>query len=300
MKWKKICALICATAFINSTALSAENTENNSSSELKANEIDYDMDTEIVSASGKVFVRHAEESKNPESNVPSEVNADNVDYDMKTGIVTATGNVLLKHGADRATGERAMYNTNSQESYLIGNVIVVRGDLRVTCNSLNNDGNGHMQADGNVYGVQTIAPNEKYPKGDTRTFQGEHIDYYPDDKGHFVIATGGVLTSQVEGNFTADFMEGWLDEEYYVGTGNVHIVNPPKELEGGGDRVDYYAKENGKAILSGNAWAIQKNNTLRGNRLTVYLADEQNNSVQNDDKKGTLPHENLSNSPFKN
>lgn len=291
MKWKKICALICATAFINSTAFSAEKTEKDAPSELTADEIDYDMDDEKVTASGKVFVRHMEESKNPESNVPSEVNADNVDYDMKSGVVTATGNVLLKHGADRATGERAMYNTNTQESYLVGNVIVVRQDLRVTCNSLTNNGAGHIQADGNVYGVQTVAPNEKYPQGDTRTFKGEHVDYYPDDKGHFVIQNGGVLTSKVEGNFTADFMEGWLDEEYYTGTGNVHLLNPPKEIEAGGDKIDYYAKENGKAILTGNAWAIQKNNTLRGNRLTVYLADEQKEIKQDQPKKNVLPHE---------
>lgn len=291
MKLKKICALICATAFINSTAFSAEP---DAPSELRADEIEYDMDTEIATASGSVFMRHEEQAKNSDSNLPSEVNADSVDYDMKTGVVTATGNVLLKHGEDRATGERAMYNTNTQEAYLIGNVIVVRGDLRVTCDSLNNDGNGHIQANGNVYGVQNIPPNQRYPKGDTRTFRGEHVDYYPDDKEHFVIPTGGVLASQVEGNFTADFMEGWLTDEYYVGTGNVHIVNPPKELEGGGDRIDYYAKENGKAILSGNAWAIQKNNTLRGKRLTVYLADNQTETPKSTAKTGTLPHENLS------
>jgi lipopolysaccharide export system protein LptA len=219
---------------------------------------------------------------------------------MKTGIVTATGNVLLKHGTDRATGERAMYNVNTQESYLIGSVIVVRQDLRVTCNSLLNDGKGHMQADGNVYGIQTIVPNAKYPQGDTRTFQGEHIDYYPDDKGHFVIQNGGVLTSKIEGDFAADFIEGWFDEEYYTGTGNIHIVNKPKEIEAGGDKIDYYAKENGKAVLTGNAWAIQKNNTLRGNRLTVYLADEQTEIKSDTASTTPLPHENMSSSPLKN
>ena len=298
MNLKKICALICATLCINSTALSAEN--NNATSELTADEIDYDMDTEKVEASGKVFVRHMEESKSPEENLPSELNADTVDYDMKSGVVTATGNVLLKYGADRATGERAMYNTNTQAAHLIGNVIVIRQDLRVTCNSLNNDGAGHMQADGNVHGVQTIAPNQKYPQGDTRTFDGEHVDYYPDDKGHFVIETGGILTSKVEGKFSADFIEGWIEDEYYTGVGNAHLLNPPKEIEAGGDRVDYYAKENGKAVLTGNAWAIQKNNTLRGNRLTVYLAEEQTTPVTNTAPKNTLPHENLSKSSLRN
>ena len=300
MKLKKICALICATVLINSTAFSAENPEKNSTSELTADEIDYDMDTEQVTASGKVFMKHEEESQGAKQDEPSELNADTVDYDMKSGTVTATGNVLLKHGADRATGERAMYNTNTQEAYLNGNVIVVHGDLKVTCNSLQNNGAGHMQADGNVHGVQTVPPNEKYPNGDTRTFDGEHVDYYPDDKGHFVIAQGGVLTSKVEGKFSADFIEGWVDEEYYTGVGNAHLLNPPKEIEAGGDRVDYYAKENGKAVLTGNAWAIQKNNTLRGNRLTVYLADNQTEIKTDTAPKNTLPHENLSKSHLKN
>ena len=218
---------------------------------------------------------------------------------MKTGVVTATGNVLLKHGTGRATGERAMYNVNTQEAYLTGNVIVIRDDMKITCQSLTNDGYGHMQATGNVNATQTIKPDEKYPQGDVRTFKGEHVDYYPDDKKHIVIPTGGILTSKVEGKFIANYMEGWIDDEYYFGTGDVHLVNPPKELEGGGDRVDYYARENGKAVLTGNAWVIQKNNTMRGNRLTVYLADEQTPQSANN-KKNVLPHETLDDTPFKN
>ncbi len=298
MKLKKFCALICATLFINSTALSAEN---ESPSEIKADEIDYDMDSGKIAASGSVFMRHEEKAaQNPENNVPSEVNADNVDYDMNTGVVTAEGNVLLKYGNDRATGGRAMYNTNTKEAYLIGNVIVIREDLKLTCDSLQNDGYGHMQADGNVYAVQTIAPNSEYPNGDTRTFKGDHVDYYPDEKKHVIIPTGGIVTSNNDGNFTANYMEGWLDEEYFVGTGDVHIVSPPREMEGGGDRIDYYARQNGKAVLTGNAWVIQKNNTMRGNKLTVYLAENQKD-IKSDvqSRKNVLPHEVLQDTPFK-
>ena len=315
MKWKKICALICATLLVSSTALSAEkkSSSKNSSTEkikatdeLKADEIDYDMNTEKVVASGKVFMKHnekaaAKNAKGKKKDVPSEVNADKVDYDMKTGVVTATGNVLLKHGTGKemakATGERAMYNVNTQEAYLTGKVIVTRENLKVTCDILKNDGQGYIQADGNVNGTQKIPADEKYPKGDVRTFKGDHVDYYPDEKNHIIIPGGGILTSQVEGKFTADYIEGWIDDEYYFGTGNVSIDNPPKEMKGGGDRIDYYANENGKAILSGNAWVTQKNNTMRGNRLTVYLADEQ---TQNKPAENSLPHENLLDSPFQN
>ena len=208
--------------------------------------------------------------------LPSEVNADAIEYDMNTGIVTAEGNVLLKHGPTKATGLHAMFNVNSKEAHLIGNVIVVREDMRITCNALASNGQGHMFADGNVIATQNVAPGEKYPDGDTRTFTGEHIDYFPDDRKHVVIPNGGIAESRVEGTFTADQMEGWLDDERYVGRGNAHLVSTARNMEAGGDQIDYDGKQEGKAVLSGNAWAYQDNNTIRGNRVTVYLADDGN------------------------
>jgi len=211
-----------------------------------------------------------------QNNEPSEVNADAIEYDMNTGIVTAEGNVLLKHGATKATGLHALFNVNTKEARLLGNVIVVREDMRITCNALASNGQGYMTATGNVIATQNLAPTEKYPEGDVRTFTSEHIDYYPDDRKHFVIPTGGFAESKVEGTFTADRMEGWIDDEHYIGNGNAHMVSPARNMEAGGDNVDYNGKDAGKAVLSGNAWAYQDNNTIRGNRLTVYLADDGN------------------------
>ena len=209
-----------------------------------------------------------------DNDTPSEINADAIEYDMNTGIAVAAGNILIKYGTLRATGLQAVYNVKNKEAHLIGNVIVIRDDVRITCNSLTSLGQSYMSADGNVVAVQTVAPDEQYPDGDTRTFTGEHIDYFPDDKKHVVIPKGGKAQSAVEGTFTADQMEGWLDEEHYVGRGNAHMVSTPRKLEAGGNQVDYFGKDAGKAVLSGNAWAIQDNNTIRGNRLTVYLADD--------------------------
>ncbi|MBR3746568.1 MAG: hypothetical protein IKN27_06370, partial [Selenomonadaceae bacterium] len=208
------------------------------------------------------------------NDTPSEINADAIEYDMNTGLVAAAGNILIKYGTLRATGLQAVYNVNSKEANLIGNVIVIRDDMRMTCNALKAIGQSYMSADGNVVAVQTVAPDKDYPEGDTRTFTAEHIDYFPDDKKHVLIPKGGVAQSAKEGTFTADQMEGWLDEEHYVGRGNAHIVSTPRKLEAGGDQADYFGKDSGKAVLSGNAWAIQDNNTIRGNRLMVYLADD--------------------------
>ncbi|MBD3878973.1 MAG: organic solvent tolerance protein OstA [Quinella sp. 1Q5] len=216
-------------------------------------------------------VAMAEDKKD---NLPSEVNADAIEYDMNTGVVAAEGNVLLKHGTAKATGLHALFNVNTKEAQLIGNVIVVREDMRITCNALMSNGQGHMMADGNVIATQNLAPNEKYPNGDTRTFTGEHIDYFSDDRKHVIIPNGGLAKSEVEGTFTADKMEGWIDDERYLGTGNAHLISKQRNLEAGGDQVDYDGKQEGKAVVTGNAWAIQDNNTIRGNRLTVYLADD--------------------------
>ena len=207
-------------------------------------------------------------------NMPSEVNADAIEYDMNTGVASAEGNVLLKYGTTKATGLHALFNVNTKEAHLIGNVIVVDQDMRLTCGALMSNGQGHMVADENVIATQTVLPNEKYPDGDVRTFRGDHIDFYPDDRKHVVIPGGGIAQSEVEGTFTADSLEGWIDDERYIGTGNAHLVSQTRNLEAGGDVVDYDGKQEGKAVVSGNAWAIQNNNTIRGNRLTVYLADD--------------------------
>ena len=230
--------------------------------------------TAAVMISSTAMIATSAHSAPKTDDQPSEVNADAIEYDMNTGLVSAEGNVLLKHGPTKATGLHALFNVNTKEARLIGNVIVVREDMRLTCNALESNGQGHMFADGNVVAIQTVLPNEKYPDGDLRTFSGEHIDFFPDDKKHFVIPNGGFAESQVEGTFTADQMEGWLDEEHYIGNGNAHLVSHTRNMEAGGDQVDYKGKEDGKAVLSGNAWAYQDNNTIRGNRLTVYLADD--------------------------
>jgi lipopolysaccharide export system protein LptA len=66
-------------------------------------------------------------------------------------------------------------------------------------------------------------------------------------------------------------MEGWLDDEHYIGKGNVHVNSPSRKMEAGGDHADYVGKEQGRVIMTGNAWAIQENNTMKSNRLTLYL-----------------------------
>lgn len=192
---------------------------------------------------------------------PTSLDADSVEYDMQTGQVTAVGNVLMKQGISRVAGAKATYNTKTEQGVVTGNVIAMRENLRVTCAQLVVDGQEHLQASGDVHGTQ-----------DDKTFTGELVDYYPNQDGYVNIPGGGVLTSGTD-TFTADHLQGWLTTEHYIGIGNAHLVSPSRNMEAGGDQLDYYGQNQNEAILTGNAWAYQDNNTMKSNRLTVYLAD---------------------------
>lgn len=193
---------------------------------------------------------------------PASLDADTVEYDMQSGDITAVGNVLMKQGTSRVAGAQATYNTKTQQGVVSGNVIAMRDNMRMTCAQIIVDGQDHYQASGDVHGTQ-----------DDKTFTGDLVDYYPNQDGGYInIPGGGTLTSGTD-TLTADSMQGWLQQEHYIGTGNAHIVSPTRNIEAGGDQLDYYAQDQGQVVLTGNAWAYQDNNSMKSNRLTIYLAD---------------------------
>ena len=71
-----------------------------------------------------------------EKKEPASLDADTVEYDMKTGEITATDNVLMKRGEAKVAGQKAAYNLNTMDGYVVGNVIAIRGDIRITCDKL--------------------------------------------------------------------------------------------------------------------------------------------------------------------
>lgn len=196
---------------------------------------------------------------------PASLDADTVEYDMDTGIITAVDNVLMKRGITRVAGHYAQYNSKTQQGYVRGNVIAVREDMRMTCNELVSDGQEHMRATGNVHGTQQ-----------DKVFSGDQVDYFPQQNDYLLMEAGGIV-SNADGTFTAARMEGWLKEDHYIGTGAAHLVSPTKNAEVGGDQMDY---TKGVVVATGNAWAVQENNTMRANKLTVRLDQNGKAKVQ--------------------
>ena len=198
-----------------------------------------------------------------QGNEPTNLMADSLTYDTRTGLITAETNVRMEQGTGYVEGARATYNTKTEEGTVEGGVRAMRDDMQLSCDRLSGIGQDHWQATGSVHMVKA-----------GRTFTGPIVDYYPSQNEYVLAASGGTMTS-ADGTFSADHLEGWLKENRFIGTGNAHLVSPPRDLEGGGDRVEYFGMaERPYAVLDGNAWVYQGNNMAHSNHMTVYLADD--------------------------
>ena len=203
----------------------------------------------------------------------SELDADTVQYNMQTGQMTAEGNVVIRYEDGVAKGAFVTYNTKTSTGRMTGGVVADKGDMHLDCDVVEILSQTKMVASGNVHGwkqdKRVDAPIVEYDKGE----------------GYICLPQGGMLSSK-DGTFTADYMEGWTETERAKGVGNAHIVSPPKDFEGGADEAEYFGKATGKLVLTGNAWAVQENNTLKSGRLTVFLKDQNSTeAVANEPKR---------------
>ena len=190
---------------------------------------------------------------------PVELNANTVEYDTQTGLITATSSVKMIQDGAVLTGASAQYNSKTQEGFVTGGVVADKADMHMTAATIKTSGANHMIATGNVVVVKA-----------DKTLTGPQIDYYPDTD--YAVIESNARVTMTDGTFTSDRMEAYLKENRLIGTGNVHIVSPPRNLDAVGDQATYYGQDDGKVILTGNAVATQNNNTLRSNKLTIYLA----------------------------
>lgn len=198
----------------------------------------------------------------PEKKGPiSELNADSVEYNMKTGQMTATGNVVVHYDGAVVTGKFATYNTKTYKGEMTGGVVADKEDTHLDCDRVEVLSQTKMVAIGNVHGRQK-----------DKRVEGPVIEY--DSGEEYARLPQGGLLATADGTFTADYIEGWKKTERAKAVGNAHVVSPPKDFEGGGDEAEYFGKENGKLVLTGNAWAIQGNHTLKSGRLTVFLSEK--------------------------
>lgn len=213
----------------------------------------------------------AEKTGPGKQGAPSELNADKVEYNMKTGQMTAEGNVVIRYDGGVATGAFVTFNTKSYQGEMTGGVVADKEDMHLDCDRVEIHSQTKMVAIGNVHGR----------KQDKRV-EGPVVEYDSGEE-YARLPQGGLLATK-DGTFTADYMEGWMKTEVAKAVGNAHVISPPKNFEGGGDEAEYFGKESGKLVLTGNAWAIQDNNTLKSGRLTVFLQEKDKAETVADEK----------------
>lgn len=192
---------------------------------------------------------------------PSELIADTLTYDMQNDVMIARGNVVMITADGKATGDYAEYHNRDKSGKVVGRVIADKGDIHMECDEFYVDGQTHFTAVGNVRGKQL-----------DRTFIGPKAEFFQ-DRNYVMMEQGGTVTSK-DGSLTADFMEGWTEDEHFVGRGNCHIVSLPRNFEGGGDIAEYWGRQEGKTVLTGNAWAVQEDNMMRGKVITAFLSQK--------------------------
>lgn len=197
----------------------------------------------------------------PSGDGRAELDGDVVEYSVQTGLMTASGHVKLRYEDGVATGDFASYNTKDSTGLLTGGVVADKGELHLDCDRLELLSKTQAVAIGNVHGRQL-----------EKKVDGPRVEY-ESEKEYVRMPEGGTITT-ADGTVTADYMEGWLKENRCRGVGNAHIVSPPRDFEGGGDEAEYFGEEKGKLVLTGRAWAVQGNHTLRSARLTVYLRSD--------------------------
>lgn len=186
--------------------------------------------------------------------------ADVLEYDSTTGVIHAAGSVRMRQGDATLTGSRAEYNINSREGSVTGGVTLHKDDVRMTAAAVKTLDSAHIAAEGDV--VVT--------KGGS-TLTGPRADYYTDRE--YVVIDADARIAMPDGTMTADRLEAYLADNRLIATGSVRIASQTKNIDATSDKATYDGGERGKVVLSGNAVAVQDNNTLRGNTVTLYLGE---------------------------
>ncbi len=191
----------------------------------------------------------------------TQLDAQTIEYNAQTGQITASGGVTMLHAGARLTGANASYNAKTKQGHITGNVHGSKGDMKFSAQSVTTQGPSEIIASGNVYAQKA-----------DKVLRGASLRYNF-DTSYAVLPQGGTI-SMADGTITANKIEGNLQNEQFQAAGNVHIVSQTRNVDAYSDVADYYGKNDPRIILTGNAVAMQNNNELRGNKLTLYLGND--------------------------
>ena len=201
---------------------------------------------------------------------PSSIYADKIDYDFRNGQAVAQGNVVIKREGGTTTAENADYNTKTGNGHLKGNVIGIKGDSKITCQTMNlADQGDHITAIGNAVLKKT-----------DKTLRASQVEYYSQREYAETVGDWAQLGMDDGSTLDAGYLNYDMKAGLARGEGNVRIVSPPRKLTARSDKAIYNTKaEDGTIELIGHATATQDGDTVSGNTLTLKGTGTEKNQV---------------------
>lgn len=191
------------------------------------------------------------------------ITADHMDYNGITKIATAKGNVVVINGENMIKGDEGVYNMNTQMAQVTGNVVLSGPSL-----------SGHAYTvTATQDGVYTGSGNAYFQK-DGDSIAGDYV-VYNTNTGYGEAENGTVVNDGMA--VSANKITAWMKKIEIIGDGNVKMDSEKDSFHATGNHVVYTQtpeKKDGVAILTGNVFARQNENTLRGPRVIVNMEKE--------------------------
>lgn len=189
---------------------------------------------------------------------------------MGAMILPAAGALAADNNGNPAvsvTADTLEYNGKTQVATATGNVVIVRDQATMTGNKA-------------VYNLKTA---EADMEGNVSVQQPDmqlNADKVHSTNKNYVVATGSVRGVYGDKKVNGDKVEYYLDQDYGIVTGNVHIESPAENLIAYANQAVYTqtpGQNDGVVHLTGDVNATQNGNSLNGDNVDIRLAD---NSVQ--------------------
>lgn len=186
------------------------------------------------------------------------IQGDELEYDLSTGNGNAKGHVVLSYDGGTATCDSAQFNSNTREGVLKGNVVADRDNMHIVCDEFVTYNENDMSALGNVVITR-----------EGRTLSSDRVNYYK--LREFAETEGGWarLTDTDGSTIDAQKIDYDMGKGEANAYGGVKIVSDARELVATSDAAVYRTDNSGYVELTGNAKAVQKGNSVAGDKLRL-------------------------------
>ena len=196
----------------------------------------------------------------PTTKEPVEITADTMTYNTKTNDATADGTVKMTQGTAVVTGKHVEYNSQTQDGLITGGVTAKKDDATLTCSQVQIVKQDHVIATGNVEAIR-----QGY------RFNSERLEFFLKDERIFA-PIASVITTK-DGTLASGQLEYFMKSKIGKAYNGVKINSPVRQITATAQTATYEGGENATVVLSGNAHAVQNGNTLDGDELKYFMAE---------------------------